>query len=59
MKKDSTIIVSQSDSRIPTIADSEKIIKEKAPAALRTLAERNALDLAEMLGLTPHMRIGF
>lgn len=54
MKKDSSIVVGQNDSRIPTIAESEEIIREKAPAALKALAQLGGLDLIETLGLSPY-----
>ena len=36
---------------IPSAFVSEQIIEEKAPEALRYLERKNALDLAEALGL--------
>lgn len=55
MKKDNTLIVSQDDTRIPSIAVSEELIRHKAPTVIQILTEYNALDLVEILGLTSHM----
>lgn len=40
---------------IPSAMESERIIAEKAPAALRALEQMDALDLAEALGLSNYM----
>lgn len=41
---------------IPSAMESERIIAQKAPAAVRVLSEHNALDLAEALGLSNYLR---
>lgn len=41
---------------IPSAMQSERLIASKAPAAIRVLEERNALDLAEALGLSNYLR---
>lgn len=41
---------------IPSAMESERLIAKKAPAAIRVLEERNALDLAEALGLSNYLR---
>lgn len=40
---------------IPSAMESERLIVEKAPAALRVLEQGNALDLAETLGLSNYL----
>lgn len=40
---------------IPSAMESERLIAEKAPAALRVLEQGNALDLAETLGLSNYL----
>lgn len=39
------------DERLPLVAESEALIAEHAPAALRVLERFGGLDLADMLGL--------
>ena len=41
--------------KVPSVVASEELIAEKAPAALNTLKRLGAMDLAEMLGLTPYL----
>lgn len=50
-------VPSQNDARVPWLVESEAKIAAKAPAALRTLKELNAMDLAEMLGLDIHTEV--
>lgn len=40
---------------LPSIAESEAIIAEKAPAAIEALRAWSALDLAEALGLSNYI----
>lgn len=42
--------------RIPTQAESEADIKDKAQAALKFLRENDHMDLVELLGLAPHIK---
>ncbi len=58
MKQSNSIMVNQDDSRIPTIAESEAVIREKAPSALKALAQFGALDLVDILGLSLHTESG-
>lgn len=44
------------DDETQLIAVSESIIAQEAPSAIRVLKRLDALDLAEMLGLTPHLK---
>ena len=46
----------QHSQEIPSAMESERIIEEKAPAAIRTLQEYDATDLAEALGLSNYMK---
>ena len=38
------------------ITVSESIIAQEAPSAIRVLTRLDALDLADMLGLTPYLK---
>lgn len=40
---------------LPSIVESEAIIAHQAPAAIAALQARNALDLAEALGLSNYL----
>lgn len=51
---DDELYVSQNDSSVPTRSESEALIKAKAPDAIKTLVKRDALDLLDILGLTPY-----
>lgn len=44
--------------KFPTLVGMETRIKENAPRAIKHLERRDAMDLADMLGLTPHIRKG-
>lgn len=41
------------DVKLPMVSESEAIIAEHAPAALRVLDSLGAMDVAAMLGLDP------
>ena len=44
------------DYQTQLITVSESIIAQEAPSAIRVLTRLDALDLAEMLGLTPYLK---
>lgn len=44
--------------KMQTTTESEQKIAEKAAAALRVLEQKNALDLAEALGLSKYLEAG-
>ena len=55
MQDDSSNRMRVQSARMPSVVASEEKIAEQAPAALQKLKQYGAMDLAEMLGLTPHM----
>ena len=44
------------DYQTQLITVSESIIAQEAPSAIRVLTRLDALDLADMLGLTPYLK---
>lgn len=55
MKADLAYDSGQHSVEIPSATESERIIAEKAPAAIRALKQFDATDLYEALGLTAYL----
>lgn len=55
MKADLAYESGQHSVEIPSVMESERKMAKHVPAALDVLTERNALDLAEALGLANYM----
>lgn len=48
------LLSTEGSQKIPSAMVSEAIISERAPAALKVLAQNNALDLTDILGLSSY-----
>lgn len=55
MANNTTIMINPASMDIPTATESEKLIAEKARKAIEVLNKYNAMDLVEILGLSPHV----